>query len=212
MRKQRGAVEAVALEPRGGETVAVAGLRAELEEQIRGRQPLHLHAVLPELPAEHGLVDQRLIDEVPGMRMDFVEIAEAGEEASALDGQSISQRGGAEERLLDFDLVVAGDRRGEHTGEVRIDAGAERQLGLAEIEAALAGTDLVARRNEARDVPVRRDHASVLVNLPPRISEIAGLKADAPPPRRRQWARARRRGRDCGRHRRSRGVRRSPVA
>src|SRR5688572_11849240 len=156
MREQGGAIEAVLLEPRRGEAVAVAGFRAELEEQIRGRQPLHLQAVLAVLTAEHGLVDQRLVDEVPGMRMDFVEIAEAREEASALDGEPVMQRRGAEEGFLDFDLVLAGDGRGELAREVRIDAGAEGQLRLAEIEAAFAGTDLVAGRNEATDVPVRR--------------------------------------------------------
>ena len=66
------------------EAVAVAGLGAELDEQVGGREPLHLHAVLPRLAAEHRLVDERLVDEVPGVRVHFVEIAEAREEAAAL--------------------------------------------------------------------------------------------------------------------------------
>ena len=66
-----------------GKAVAVAGFRAELDEQVGGREPLHLHAVLRELAAEEGLIDERLVDEVPGVRVHLVEIAEAREEAAA---------------------------------------------------------------------------------------------------------------------------------
>jgi hypothetical protein len=61
---------------------------------------------------------------------------------------------GADVRLLDRDLVVARDGGSQHAGEIRIDAGAERQLGLSEIEAAFAGADLIARGREACDAPV----------------------------------------------------------
>ena len=92
-----------------GKRVAVAGFRAELEEQIGRREPFHLHAVLLELSAEERLVGERLIDEVPRVRVHFVEIAEAGEEASALRGEAVGQRERAEERFLDLDFVLGGD-------------------------------------------------------------------------------------------------------
>ena len=104
--EQRRAVEAVAIAPRRRERIAVAGFRAELDEQVRRREPLHLQAVLRELAAEERLVDERLIDEVPGVRVHFVEIAEAREEASALRREAARQRERAEKRFLDLDLVL----------------------------------------------------------------------------------------------------------
>ena len=93
-----------------GERVAIAGLGAELDEQVGRRDPLELHAVLRALVAEEGLVDERLVREVPGVRVHFVQVAEAGEEAPALGRESRGQRERAEERLLDLDLVLARDR------------------------------------------------------------------------------------------------------
>src|SRR6185295_9416367 len=77
-------------EPReaGAPAGVVADLAAELEEQVGRREPLHLQSVLPVLAAEHGLVHQWLVDEVPGVRVYFVEIAEAREEAPALQGET----------------------------------------------------------------------------------------------------------------------------
>src|SRR6185369_15646411 len=77
VREQRDSIEAVLLQPRRREAVAVADLGAELEEQVGRREPLHLQSVLPVLAAEHGLIHQWLVDEVPGVRVYFVEIAEA---------------------------------------------------------------------------------------------------------------------------------------
>ena len=90
---------------RAGKRVAVAGFGAEFEEQVGRREPLHLHAVLRELPAEEGLVRERLVDEVPGVRVDLVEVADAGEEAPALDREAVRQRCRAEERFLDAHLA-----------------------------------------------------------------------------------------------------------
>ena len=155
VREQRRAVQAVAdCAASPGNASPLPALRAELEEQVRRREPLDLHAVLRALAAEERLVDERLIDEVPGMRVHFVEVAEAREEAPALGREALGQRRRAEERLFDFDLVLAGDRGGQLAGKIRIDVRRERELGLAEIEAALAGTDLAAVRHEAGDVPV----------------------------------------------------------
>jgi hypothetical protein len=85
-----------------GKCVAIAALGAELDEEVRRRDPLDLHAVLRALVAEEGLVDERLVREIPGMRVHFVEVAEAGEEAPALGREPRGQRRRAEKRLLDL--------------------------------------------------------------------------------------------------------------
>ena len=101
------AVEARWRPPRTGVRVAVAGLGAELEEQVGRRKPLELQAVLSALPAEERLVHERLIDEVPGMRVDFVQVAEAREETTALEREAAGSAMRAEVRLFDVDLVLA---------------------------------------------------------------------------------------------------------
>src|SRR5689334_15980469 len=88
------------------------------------------------------------------MRMHLVEIAHAREEAAELAREAVGQRGGANERFLHFDLVVARDGGRQLARKVRIDAGGERELGLAQIEAALSGTDLIATRRKAGNVPI----------------------------------------------------------
>ncbi len=60
----------------------------------------------------------------------------------------------------------------------------KRQLGFAEIEAALAGADLIARAARSPRCASRRDRATCWCSVPPRISDIAGLNADALPPAR----------------------------
>ena len=52
-------------------------------------------------------------------------------------------------------------RRGHLRREVRIDVRGQRELGLAEIEAALAGSDFAAARHEAADAPAFRILRSV---------------------------------------------------
>src|SRR5690348_16970878 len=105
VREQRRAVESIAVALGAGEPVAAAGFRAELEEGVGGREPLHLHTVLRELAAEERLIDERLIDEVPRVRVNFVEIAEAGEEPAALDREAVVERERAEVGFFDRDLV-----------------------------------------------------------------------------------------------------------
>ena len=138
MREQRGGIQAIAA-GRRGIAVAISHLRTELDEQIRGREPLHLHAFLPRLPAKHGLVDERLIDEIPRMGVHLVEIAETRKEPADFSREPIGQCRGAHECLFHFDFVFAGDGRGQLTCKVRIDAGRECELGFAEIEAPFTG-------------------------------------------------------------------------
>ncbi len=153
VREKRRGVQAVAVAARRREGLAVAGFCAQFEEEVGGCDPLELQAVLSHLVGEHRLVHQRLVDEVPGVGVHFVEVAEAGEEAPALRGESCRQRGRAEVRLLDLDLVLRRDCRDQGCREVRIHVGGEHQLRFCEVEAALAGTDFAPARQEARDGP-----------------------------------------------------------
>src|SRR6202008_2159454 len=89
-----------------GKAAAAPGLGAQLEEQLRRRDPAHLHAVVVEPPAEERLVGQRRILEVPGVLVDLVLVADAGEEAPALEAEALAERQRLEERFLDFDLVL----------------------------------------------------------------------------------------------------------
>ena len=158
--EQRDGVEVVAVLARAGKRVAIAGFGAELEEQVGRREPLHLQAVLPELSPEERLVRERLVDEIPGVRVHLVQVADAGEEAAALDREPGRQRRGAEERFLDLEFTLAGECCGQAAGEVGIDARRERDLRLAEAEAALARADFVAGRQEAGDRGSRRGSAT----------------------------------------------------
>ncbi len=153
MRKERRAVHAIPVAARSRECLAIAGLRAELDEEIGGRQPFDLHAVLRQLVAHESLVDERLVGEVPGMRMDFVEIADAREESPALDGEAGGQGGRAEIGFLDPDFILTRDCGNQGRREIRIDAGAECEFGFAETEAALTRADFAAARNESGDAP-----------------------------------------------------------
>ena len=92
VREERRAVQAIALAPRARKRVAIAGLGTKLDEQVSRRNPLELHAVLRALVAEECLVDERLVREIPGVSMDFVQVTEAGEESPALGHESRGQR------------------------------------------------------------------------------------------------------------------------
>src|SRR5256884_8464358 len=63
-----------------GEAAAAAGLRSQLDEVIRRREPPDLRTVLRQLAAKKHLVHQRLIPEVPVVRVDLVQVAGTGEE------------------------------------------------------------------------------------------------------------------------------------
>src|SRR5690242_10176066 len=94
MGEERRAVQPVPIAMRAWEAIAVAGLGTDLEEGVGGREPLHLQAILCELAAEERLIHEWLVDEVPRVRVDLVEIAEPREEPSALDRESVAQRDG----------------------------------------------------------------------------------------------------------------------
>ncbi len=156
MNKQRIAGQSVRVPLCAREGASAARLRPELEEQIRGRQPASLHSILRQLAAQEGLVDERLVHEVPVVRVNFVHVADCREEPSALDGEAVVQGQRLEIRLLDIDAVVALDGGRDVGEEVRVDVGGDGQLRLPEIEAAVSGALPCRRRNESRDPVGRR--------------------------------------------------------
>ena len=57
---------------------ATPHIATELDEQLRRRHPLELNAVVGELSPKEGSIGQRGIDEVPGMLVLRVEVADVG--------------------------------------------------------------------------------------------------------------------------------------
>ncbi len=100
------------------------------------------------------------------MRMDTVEIADRGQHAPGCQIQAIRQALGLEEGFLDADAVVGTEGKGQLAGEQRIDIRAERELRLAEIEAAAARADLLAARHEALDAELFRVLRQVGISAP----------------------------------------------
>ena len=99
------------------------------------------------------------------MRVNFVEITEAGQEAPELDRRTRYKTAVENERFFDGKLVVGTGRANEHAGKIRIDVGADRQFRFTQMEAASAGADLVAARNESTD-PVSRRVSHQVAILP----------------------------------------------
>ena len=174
---RRRPVQAVAIAARAGKVLAVPGLGAHFEEQHRRRDPFHLHAVLRQLAAEERLVNERLVDEIPRVCVDLVEIANSREEAPALDDEALRQRDRPEVRLLDADFVVTVDRGREVAEEIRIDVGGEREFGFAEIEVALPGTDFSPAGRNPGDVVIGRVLRQVRV-VPGQDHRNGGVELD----------------------------------
>src|SRR5581483_5671615 len=142
-RIDRCGARAVAVAKASGKAVAIADPRAELDELLDGRDPLHLNAVLGELTTEQRLVRERRTDEIPGVLMLLVEIADAGEEPAELGYHAIGQRRHQAIRLLDRHGVLRRKRHREIAREIRIDGGSERKLRFAEAQPAPAGAHLI---------------------------------------------------------------------
>src|SRR3546814_16670244 len=68
---------------------------------------LNLHAVVAELAAEKRAVDQWRVGEVPGVRVHVILVADVGEEAAELHGQTGRQRERVDVGLFDADFGVA---------------------------------------------------------------------------------------------------------
>ena len=148
---EREAARAVAVALAAGERVATAELARQLEIGVGRRDPLQLHAVGAVLAAEERLVGQRGIDEVPGVGVLVVEVADRRQEASAGDREAVRQSRRAEVGLFHLGLVFGRDGEGQAPGEVGVDVRRERELRFAEAEAATARPELFAAGNEALD-------------------------------------------------------------
>src|SRR6185503_7690594 len=90
MAEQRPQARGVAVGVARRESAAARKLGAELDQEIGRGDPLGLHAVVIEPTAEERLVGKRGVLEVPGVLVDLIQIADAREEAPALDGESLS--------------------------------------------------------------------------------------------------------------------------
>ena len=119
---------------------------AEFDELVGRREPPQLNAIVPELRAQHGLVGERVVDEIPGVGVLLVQVADAGEEASGLERHAVAQRGGLDEGFLDRDAVVRRQRDVGGAAKPRIDVRREAELRFGEAEAARARSDLGAGR------------------------------------------------------------------
>ena len=159
VRRQREHAGAVAARVAARKAASAPDLDAELDVLVDRRQPAQLQAVVAVLRAEHRLVGERAVDEVPGVRVLRVEIADAREEASRLQRQAVAERRRLHVRLLDRDAVVGADRDVGGAAQPRIDARREAELGFGEAEAARARPDLGVRRQrkaaDARRAPDR---------------------------------------------------------
>ena len=143
-------------------------------------------AVGPEQPT----VDERVVGEIPGVRMRRINASEGGEKLAALELQTPRQIGRLHERFLDFDLrfivVIELENNVGEPFEVRIDGAVERELEVARVEAALlrivvAHFELVEigiTRPGERKLAIERDVH--VVRPPPAI--VIGAVNDAPAP------------------------------
>src|SRR5438034_5981324 len=136
MAEQVPQADAIAVRVTPGEAAPAPELGAELDQEIRRRDPLELHPVVVEPPPEERLVRQRRILEIPGVLMDLVLVADAGKEAPALQREAAPERERLEERLLDLERVFGRERSDYLPAEIRIDVRADDELGFAEAEAA----------------------------------------------------------------------------
>ena len=161
--KQAGRADAVLVAVGAGEILAAADLGAELHEQVGRRHPLQLQAVLAVVFAEQRLRHQRRVGEVPGVRMLLVEVADAGEEAAALQREALAQAEGLEPRLLDLGLAVL-QRHVEHAAKIGTDVGGDDQLGAVHRKSAfIAAVIMAAGRPVAADGTLRHVlHAAIL--------------------------------------------------
>ena len=86
MREQRARADPVVLRAAAGEVLAAEHFAAEFEEQRRRRDPAQLHAVVAVLVAEESLVGQRPVEEIVGVGVVAVEVADVGKEAARRAG------------------------------------------------------------------------------------------------------------------------------
>src|SRR6185436_8446548 len=84
---------------RGRECAPAPHLGTQLEEQIRGRNPFQLQAIVVQLPTQKSLVGQRSILKIPGVLMDFVLVTDCRKESPALQREAAAEGEALEIRL-----------------------------------------------------------------------------------------------------------------
>ena len=155
VRVDRSGAHAVAVALAARKAVAIADLGAQLEELFRGCNPFDLQSILHKLASDEGLVGKRRIDEVPDVLVLLVEVADAGEEASEFRHDAFGQRWHEAVGFLHRHRVLGRERNDEVAGELVVDVGADRDLRLAQSEAAPAGRHLVGLLESAECVLLR---------------------------------------------------------
>ena len=144
------------LSPR--KTRATKGFTAEAQIQVGGRHPAELHTVVGVLAAEHGAVHQRLIPEVPGVRVHPVQVADVRIEAPEAQAGAGRQGERIDEGLLDLDLgAIAVIVQPDGTSSIKqlIDRGRHHQLGLVQRQTLGGQTRLSAQLKPRQGIVVR---------------------------------------------------------
>ena len=88
---------------RARECAPAPQLCAQLDEEVRRRNPFQLQAVVVQSASEKRLVGQRSILKIPGVLMDFVLVADCRKESPALQREAATEGEALEIRLLDLD-------------------------------------------------------------------------------------------------------------
>ena len=103
VREERRHADAVAAAVAAGKAAAAAELGAELDEAVGRREPVQLHAVVCIWLPKKRLVGERRVDEVPGVGVLRVEVADRREEAAGLQARRPRAAVALEQRFLDGD-------------------------------------------------------------------------------------------------------------
>ena len=151
MREYAARAQPAVLRAATGVILATECFRPHFEEGCGGGYPAQLHAVIAVLATQEGLIRQWAIEEIIGMCMMAVEVANRGEEAAQPQAQAMGQRSGFDVRLFDPKLVLAvftANRRGQLAVELVIDIGGERDLAFTQRKSIRAGTATLARPRE----------------------------------------------------------------
>jgi hypothetical protein len=120
---------------------AAEGLHAEHQIERRRRSPVQAQAVVVPVAAEEGPVQQGPLDEVVGMRVLLVQVADLRREATGAQLQARRQGGGFEPGFFHalFELAVVGREGGGHLrAQQRAQRPAGRQVAVAELQALVA--------------------------------------------------------------------------
>ncbi len=138
MRKEGLGTDAVVRRTGRRRIFATKRFGADFQICLGRRDPAQLHAIVAVLVANKGLVGQRSIAEIIGVRVMTVEVADVRVEAPGARGESIGQGSGLDIRFLDACMrfaIFAFQSQGELAVELVVDVRRKGNLALAEQEA-----------------------------------------------------------------------------